>query len=79
LKASRHLIRNLLRLNQYICSYNSLSRGGARELLALLYLFVCMSYIAGVQDERALYLDPHEVQMVKLHPYLYLFSMKEHL
>jgi len=37
------------------------------------------TYIAGVQDERALYLDPHEVQMVKLHPYLYLFSMKEHL
>jgi hypothetical protein len=31
------------------------------------------TYIAGVQDDRALYLDPHEVQMVNLHTfYIYL-------
>jgi hypothetical protein len=25
------------------------------------------TYIAGVQEDRALYLDPHDVQMVNLH------------
>uniref|UniRef100_A0A0A9D8Q9 Cysteine protease n=1 Tax=Arundo donax TaxID=35708 RepID=A0A0A9D8Q9_ARUDO len=33
------------------------------------------TYIAGVQDDRALYLDPHDVQMVKLHSCLYFFSI----
>jgi hypothetical protein len=27
------------------------------------------TYIAGVQDDRALYLDPHEAQLVKLHTF----------
>ncbi|BAF12193.2 Os03g0391000, partial [Oryza sativa Japonica Group] len=33
------------------------------------------TYIAGVQDDRALYLDPHEVQLVKLY---YFLSIYEH-
>lgn len=35
------------------------------------------TYIAGVQDERALYLDPHEVQLVKTAD-IQLFSTYRH-